>query len=156
MTRTEILGARGELEDLKAMLATLAALPGEVVVMRAAAVMGREHLLSAISHARRAFSRGGNSARTLGVEVLLYLSGERQISHALSQCGVAPGEKDFVILAIDSDGEAALAKLGWKRDDSLLDLDEEKESRLQAEFPHLALPSQGLALEKVAMLEIIK
>jgi KEOPS complex subunit Cgi121 len=47
-------------------------------------VVSNEHLLFATEKALQAFAKGRNIAKDLGVEILRYASGERQIERALS------------------------------------------------------------------------
>lgn len=154
MVQHQIAGARGRVDDLSALLIHVAGLPGEVLVLRASRIMGIEHAESAIMHARRAFSLGHNSARTLGMETILYLAGERQISRALQEFGVSKGEQEFAILAFDYDTDLAIKSLGWARDDTVLVLNDLKvKHMLDGELLDRLSPLD-LALEKVAMLDI--
>jgi KEOPS complex subunit Cgi121 len=154
MALHEIAGARGRVGDLPALLAHLSHLSGEVLVLRASRIIGKEHAESAVMHARRAFSRGDNYARSLGMESLLYLAGERQISRALSEFGVSPEDTELAILAFDNEADDVIEGRGWTRDDSLLELNEDK-TRLILEGEGLrGLSPSDLALEKVAMLDI--
>ncbi|MDD5502008.1 MAG: KEOPS complex subunit Cgi121, partial [Candidatus Thermoplasmatota archaeon] len=64
-----------------------------VQILDASMIVGREHLHSAILHARRAFESKTNAARSLSVEIARYASGERQISVALSKMGISEKTK---------------------------------------------------------------
>ncbi len=61
-----------------------------------AAVISSKHILAAYVNARLAFNERRNIAKTLGMEMLLFLSMQRKIDEALRIAG-AKSEKDFVL-----------------------------------------------------------
>ncbi len=66
-------------------LKRLAASHGCVIqALDADKIVSERHLLMAAKKALQAFSEGRNTAKDLGVEILRYASGERQIERALS------------------------------------------------------------------------
>jgi tRNA threonylcarbamoyladenosine modification (KEOPS) complex Cgi121 subunit len=91
-------------------------------VVNAGCVFGGRHLASAVIHARLAHHQGSNRARDLRTEVLMYLTGQRQVADAIRIGGLARGRVEAV--AISFSGRPALARIasaeGWERDDSLL------------------------------------
>jgi len=62
-------------------------------------IVSERHLTFAAEKALRAFSEGRNIAKDLGVEILRYASGERQIERALS-IGLSDSTKRVAILII--------------------------------------------------------
>lgn len=167
------LGFRGAVRDVEAVLkAARAAAQGDVSVqlMDAALVCGGDHLLTAVEHARRAFHRGTNSSRDFGLEVLLYASGERQLERALAKMGLtkattalalvvaAAGESALEPAAADA--ERALQRLGFERDDRVLDASPEKLRRFGIPDQEAATLPPGraadLVLERVALVDALK
>lgn len=60
----------------------------EIQLFDARLIFGKEHLQSAFEHAKRSFQRGESATRSLGMELLLYASGERQITKAIKKMGI--------------------------------------------------------------------
>ena len=116
--------ARAAVDDVAHVLATADAvaqrLDTTVALLDPAAVYNARHLDSAVLHAERAWREGRQSARTLSAEVLLYASGELQVTRAIERCGIRPGLDRAVVLAVGPKCGAAiwglLDKLGWSRD----------------------------------------
>ncbi len=132
-----------------------------VTVVDAAAVCGPAHLAGAVHHARMAAAAGEARARDPQVEVMLYLSGQRQIKNALARAGVGPKTKAFafVIEGAGARAKAAFAalckELGLKRDDSALSPSRSKYRRLSgAAAPAGERDLEALAMEHTAMLRL--
>jgi len=53
-----------------------------VVIIDAFKVAGLKHIEAAVEHAKRSFATGTSIARTLPMEILVYVSGQRQCSFA--------------------------------------------------------------------------
>lgn len=132
-----------------------------VHLVDAAAVCGPAHLASALAHARRSHDRGRARARDLKVELMLYLTGKRQIARAIAAAGLSPKTRG-VALAVEGPvkqaADAAVAllhALDLSRDDEVLAASEKKARTLgvsgSADDP---LGWESLALEVVAMLDL--
>ncbi|MCX8177558.1 MAG: KEOPS complex subunit Cgi121 [Candidatus Bathyarchaeota archaeon] len=100
-----------------------------------------DHLLSAALNALKAFRNGENISRNLSVELLLYASAQRQIRKAAEILGIKSGAKEIAALVISENPEdvkSALAIIeestGAKRDDSVLELSEEKITAIRRVF----------------------
>jgi tRNA threonylcarbamoyladenosine modification (KEOPS) complex Cgi121 subunit len=127
----------------------------------ARAVCGAAHLASAVLHARGAAAAGAARARDPKVEVMLYLSGQRQIKHAMARVGVGPRTAAFGIVL---QGPAAsteravgdlLAALSLRRDDKALSPSRAKLRRVLGEAPPAGVDDfEALALEATAMLRL--
>lgn len=135
----------------------------EVVLMDADRVCGIDHLISAVIHARRAFDRGSNASNTLGMEVILYASGERQISKAKKKMGLHQGTERVALVLLgppDADIDDVLEKLELRRDDSLLDCTLEKGAAFGLDENEVHTLGEGflqeLILEKVAFVDLLK
>jgi len=89
--------ARGakELRDRVVARATKAKV--EVLVLAADVVFGSDHLRSALYHAKRAICEGRNASESLSMETLLYASGERQLSTAITKMAVDEGSDEVVV-----------------------------------------------------------
>jgi len=79
-----------------------------IQAMDADLVAGEAHLRAAVAKAIRAFTQNRHVTDDLGLEILLYLAGKRQIERALA-LGVAAGERRVVILLVDPAGTHDLA-----------------------------------------------
>lgn len=134
-------------------------------------VAGREHLLISALNAIRAMELGLNVSSDLGIEILTFASGQRQISKAIRLMGLKPGLTEVaVVLVADSREELETAlnalaeELRGRRDDDVLLVDEGKAERLIEAFGlgHEELSAcsrlgdrpeavKALVLEKVAL-----
>ena len=111
--------------------------PGcEIQLFRADRVAGKEHLLFAAIEAIRAFRQHRERARTLAVELLLYVSCQRQISKAIQLLGVGPRTADVVFAAITNDetdpqalGRKAASAFSAQEDDRVVEIISRKKSR---------------------------
>jgi len=156
-------GAWIEKGESNALLRRASELEAEVVLMDADKVCGKGHLESAVFHARRAFERGMNASNTLGMEVILYASGERQISKAKKKMGLHHDTERVALIVLgpeEAEVETVLKTLDLRRDDSLLDCSVEKGlsfgiDRAEMEAVGSAL-LPDLVLERVAFVEMLK
>ncbi len=149
--------------ESNALLRRASELEAEVVLMDADKVCGMEHLDSAVFHARRAFERKTNASNTLGMEVILYASGERQISKAKKKMGLHQDTERVALIVLgpgDADIDTVLRDLGLRRDDTLLDCSAEKGIAFGLDRTEMGTVGDGLltdlVLEKVAFVEILK
>ncbi len=156
----EVVGARGNVADPEELYGSLNGREEVVVALNPAMVCGRQHLLSAAMHALRAFERGTNSSTSLGIETLLYASGERQISHALDKMGIAEEMKGVALILFDADPDEVIDALQMSRDDGLLDCDPERVLAFGiGEDEIRSVPDElmaDLVLERVAFVEMLK
>ena len=76
----------------------------EIQLFDAQMIFGKQHLISAFEHAIRAFERGENATHSLGMEVLLYASGERQIKKAIKKMGIKKESKSIVAIILHHSG----------------------------------------------------
>ncbi|NPE06982.1 MAG: hypothetical protein GNW80_01760 [Asgard group archaeon] len=72
----------------------------EFLIIDAEAVAGLLHLKACIHYSIKAFQQKNNIANSLKTEILLYLSGYRQISKAISKIGINPKSTDFLFIQI--------------------------------------------------------
>ena len=174
-----VFGAKGLVDDVDDFLRKISDFSTKhrvvIQVFNADLVYGRDHVLSAVEHALRAFREGSNSMRSLGMEILLYAAGERQIGEALSKMGVKAGDDSrcvFVVVSSvhdfeetkgffsEDDVEVLTGFLGFKRDDSVFDGDEDTLRMFGLSDGEIRTVEkdkyEDLILEKVAMVDVVK
>lgn len=162
MVKMTVLGARGQVGDVEALIDVLRHLNGgEGLALDADMICGKDHLVSAAFHATRAFERGDNVSGSVVLETQLYASGERQISKATKKMGIKLGMERIALVLFDvDDPEAALGRLGLVRDDDVLDASIEKAVRFGIAPEELkAVPEdmvEDLVLERVALVRMNK
>jgi len=155
----EIVGATGAPDATETRLAAARAF-GEVQLLDARLVCGRDHLLVAFEHADRAMREGTNVARSLAVEFVLYASGERQINEAIAKMGVREDTTEFAVALFGGDPAPALDALGLTRDDTVLMGTPAKfRSFGLSEAELTTVPADrhaDLVLERVALVDLLK
>jgi Uncharacterized conserved protein len=127
---------------------------GDVVLLDSEMVCGREHILSAVMHAERAFSNGTNRSRNILTEIILYSAGERQIGKAMEKMRPKVGQKSMVAVVLDVD-VSGLDLIGMKRCDEILEASSSKAKNLGVEMFEGVSPETAV-LEYVAMVDLMK
>lgn len=134
-------------------------------VVRADRVVGPDHVRSAATHAVRAMAEGRAHAKSLEVEFVRYLAGERQVRAALAKVGLPDeGAREAVAVAFGPRRKDALLhfadSLGLEEEDSLADASESKlvdfgitATQLGATTPARRL---DLVLEAVAAVDLMR
>ncbi len=136
-------------------------------VVRHDLVLGSDHIRSAALHAHRAQAEGRMHAKTLEVEFVRYLAGERQISAALDKMGLPDDEHGApaaVVVALGPKRMDALQhfvhSLGLVQDNALADASDEKlaafgvtQRMLQATTPD---HHRDIVLEMVAAVDLMR
>jgi KEOPS complex subunit Cgi121 len=148
-----------------------------IQAMDAALIAGEEHITSAVTKAIRAVSKNQSITSDLGLEILLYAAGKRQIERALKM-GVTEGDKKVAIVIVNEGGggkDLELVAEEVKRKTEMkeepireLELDvehnEQKRDKLKKFFAitEEELNAVGgqklkmLVLERVALLDVLK
>ena len=171
-----VVGARGMISDIEGFLEKLLEFATEegfvIQVVNAKVIYGKEHLFSAAEHALRSFSQGTNATNSLALEILLYASGERQITKAIKKMGIRTGRQQlaFILLAskkpektkkaYDRTVDKLLGTFRLTPDDSVLEgsIDTLKHFGI-TEQERRTVPREkygDLILERVAMVDILK
>ena len=140
-----------------------------VQVLNAEMICGSLHIDSAIIHALRAYNEKRMRTQSLGMEVLLYASGERQLTRAIPKMGVKKGACSIVVSIIsDKHSTHELSHLltsfqkqfKFKEDATVLSISIEKLKRWRIQDSLIKLLSpdeyEDVILEKVAYVDIIK
>ncbi len=125
---TKIQDPEHLLEQLRS--ATKAA---QIQLVKAQLIAGPEHIEFAAQNALRAFKGPRPMSKSLAVELLLYISCQRQISTAIQRIGIAPGDTEIVLVALSSSKEsienlahAVYSTIPGEHDESLLEITSEK------------------------------
>jgi tRNA threonylcarbamoyladenosine modification (KEOPS) complex Cgi121 subunit len=160
-----VRGARGSITDVDDALEKLNQFCKErnceAQMMDAGLVFGKAHILSAFEHAQRAFDEGRNSSRALATEVMLYASGERQISESIEKMGIKDGTAEFcIVLMGDADIKQLVNDMGLELDDSVLEGNGGNLGAFGITQEEMGtLPEENvfdLVLERVAMVDLLK
>lgn len=161
----DIRGARGAIGDPEEVLRKAAAWAAgrgvEILLADARAVIGRDHLESAVRHGKRAKDQGTMTTRTLGMETLLYLSGRRQVADAISVAGIRKGTTGVAVVVFgDTFAADLLEAMGWSPDPTCLDAERKDLEALGIRETERATVPRGkeadLALERVALVDLEK
>ena len=133
----------------------------EILLMDANLVFGRNHLESAVEHAFRAFERGTNVATAKMLEVMLYASGERQLSTAIKKLGVKGTTRCLAIVVSDqSKLDEVMERLQITKDGTVLNGNTENLISFGISREAISGTSgdkvMDLVLEKVALVDLLK
>jgi tRNA threonylcarbamoyladenosine modification (KEOPS) complex Cgi121 subunit len=133
----------------------------EAQIIDAEMVFGNAHILSAYEHAERAFNEGRNSSNSLATEVLLYASGERQISAAIEKMGIKDITTRFCVLLLgDGEIDGLIEYLDLKKDDSVLEGDAGNLEAFGISSEEMGTVQKDqmfdLVLERVAIVDLLK
>jgi len=137
----------------------------EIQFFDAELVASWQHLYFAALNALKAFENRGNISKSLGVEVLLYASAQRQIRKATELLGVKKGLKDIAVLMIGMSANEVKAALnavskvfGGRRDDEVLELSQRKKVAIRRFFEiseaEIEAAANGKNLEK-ALIDLV-
>jgi len=74
-----------------------------IQAMDATLIASEDHIKSAVDKAVRAVANNQSITSDLGLEILLYAAGKRQIGRALAM-GVAEGDKEVAVVIVDAEG----------------------------------------------------
>ncbi len=121
----DLAGARGTIGDPAAVVRQAQAWAtehdAEVLLADARKVFGRDHLESAILHAERSRDAGTMATRSVAMEALLYLAGQRQVADAIRLAGIKKGTSAIALVVFGpASVEDFLRRFGWSRGDDVL------------------------------------
>ncbi|NHJ40850.1 MAG: hypothetical protein FK731_12540 [Asgard group archaeon] len=168
----KIIGAPGNIHDIEGFLKKVTQFVKEnnvlIQVFDAELIYGKNHLISAYEHAKRAMDRKKNTTNSIEMETLLYASGERQLKLAIPKMGVKKSSVSVALIFIaesktkisDQLISEFLKELSLNRDDGVLEGNEntlKKFGITETEIRTVMKVKYGnLILEKVALVDIIK
>jgi len=164
----KIIGGRADIKDAAEFIKTLSGAAKKynvtVQALDADKIAGVEHLRFAVEKAVRSMSSQTNISKDLGMEILLYASGRRQIDKAL-QLGISPGKSNVAIAIVGDGAERAAREMrGLVQDAPVLDYNESKRDAILKTFgiTDAEIGAVGedkipkLVLERVALLDVLK
>jgi len=164
----EVVGAKGNIQNIDGLLKQIQSFSQKnnvcIQVFNADIIFGKNHIISAVEHAQRSMKNKTNTTNSLGMEILLYASGERQLKLAIPKMGVKKGESKIVLTIVgkitDRLVDEMLELFLLKRDDNVIGGNEETLKQFGISQTALETVSKDkygdLILEKVAMVDIIK
>lgn len=152
--RVTVIGVRGDC-PFKRAVDHFTSLGGEVILLNPLYVYGRNHVLSAVEHAERAFRNGTHRSKTFLTETIMYVAGERQAGRALKKMRPVSDSEPRVAVLFSID-DPQLEEIGLERDDSVVDGTPEKAKAMGLDTHGLDVTFDELALELVAMLDVEK
>jgi KEOPS complex subunit Cgi121 len=138
-----------------------------VQALNADLLSGIRHIQFAVEKSIRSFESGKNTANNLGMEIMLYASGSRQIEKALD-LGVKIGENRVAIVLVGEnvtdEAEFDVRALLNSEDASIVDYSDGKKEDLLKIFNITAAELEAvgeekipeLVLERVALVDVIK
>jgi KEOPS complex subunit Cgi121 len=166
----KIIGTKGNIKDVDIFLKQIQNFAKKISVVvqvfDADVIYGKNHLVSAVQHAVRAFDRKTNTTNSLDKEILLYASGERQLKLAIPKMGVKKGNGNAAFVFISNKKsyddliDELLKILSLERNDKVLDGNLNKLRKFGITDKELKTVTKAkygdLILEKVAMVDVIK
>jgi KEOPS complex subunit Cgi121 len=158
MTGLIIVGGSVDIKDVRAFIGQLTAIGKEcnvtVQAVNANRIAGRSHIEFAADKAVEAFREKRNLARDLGMEIMLYLRGRRQIEKAL-ELGLHEGENDVAIVIVGDEPGCAEDKaraLLDKVDGKVVDYDHKKDETLMRLYEITPAEVEIVGKERIPLL----
>lgn len=168
----KIFGAEGEIKDIDSFLDLINKFSKKYNIkiqsFDAKVIFGKNHILSAVNHAKRAISENTNTTKTLEMETLLYASGERQLKLAIPKMGVKKGKSSIAFVFFTKENVRLKEEkineftdlLSVKRNDKVLEGDVNTLKLFGIKDNEITTVTKekygNLILEKIAMVDIIK
>ncbi|KYK25004.1 hypothetical protein AYK25_05580 [Thermoplasmatales archaeon SM1-50] len=171
-----VVGASGVINDVDTFLRQLLTFSNKhnltVQAFNANMIYSSDHLISATTHAKRAFQQGTHATGSLALEILLYAAAERQIQKAIKKIGIRKGKQNIAFVLTDyldnnipinideTVKEKLLAVVHLSSDDTVIQGDRMTLKRFGITEKELStVPKKrygDLILEKIALVDIIK
>jgi len=168
-----IIGGIVDIEDIESFMTALYDFSRNhsifIQVMNAEMICGKIHLQSATDHALRARDENRMGTQSVQMEILLYASGERQLTHAIPKMGVHKGKNTIGVVfvlnkkdrkKVDNVICSFIQDFSVEKDDSVLEVSIEKGKRWGCSEVELGTVFKGtledVILERVAMVDLIK
>lgn len=149
----KIIGIKGN-AGFEKMIGHFTDLGGDVILLDPNMVCGKDHILSAVMHAERAFEKGTNRSKTLLTEIILYAAGERQIGKAMEKMRPKPNSQEMAAIVFDID-DLKLEDIGMEQCDDLLTASPEKAKNLGVDIFE-GISCEESVLEFVAFVDTMK
>ncbi|MCD6512558.1 MAG: hypothetical protein J7K61_03030 [Thermoplasmata archaeon] len=156
-----IVGARGSM-DIDAAIKELKRYCRICQIFDASVICGKDHVIAAYNHAKRAFENGDNITKSIEMEMLLYVAAKRQINEAIKFAGAKEkGEYVIFMYGVEQDkAEKIVASLGLEVDNAVITPTLEKIKKFGITEKELKTVDKSryaeLVLEKMALLDVLK
>ncbi|MCK9323597.1 MAG: hypothetical protein M0P07_06590 [Candidatus Methanomethylophilaceae archaeon] len=155
MSTVQVIGISGN-ANFEDIIKHFTDLGGDVVLMDPMMVCGKDHILSAVMHADRAFENGTNRSKTILTETILYAACERQIGKALKKMHPKEGCTEMVAAVFNIDGDLQLKKIGMRRCDEIIAVTPDKIKLLGLDNYGTGVPYEDIILEQIALVDLMK
>ncbi len=160
----KIIGAEGKIKNPEFFLEKIEFFSEEknveVAVLDAEMVFGKEHLISAVEHALRAFERKKSFSNKLSTEILVYASCDSQIRNAIQKMGIKKETKNFALVVIGKCNiDNLLSFMKLKRNDAVLNKNLKvlkKQFGITENEINAVYRPKDLILEKIALVDVRK
>jgi len=149
----QVIGIKGDIGFDK-IIEHFVGLGGDIVLLDPQMVCGRDHIVSAVMHAERAFGQGTNRSKALPTEIILYAAGDRQIGRAMEKMRPKEGT-DVMVAVLLGVEDPKLDMIGMKRCDEIMDASPEKARNLGLDVFD-GISCEDAAMELVAMADLLK
>ncbi|WGI17357.1 KEOPS complex subunit Cgi121 [Methanonatronarchaeum sp. AMET-Sl] len=150
----EVKAGRLYIEDLDVFLKSLNSCGGDgaIQAVNADIIAGEKHLKHAAEKAIRSWHNEPIS-KSLSMEMLLYIVGERQIDKAIEKAGVGEGKQKVGFVGIgDIDWESLKQKLDLNIDNSLLEYKKEKINKIKEIYNISEEELRAIGSDKIPLL----
>ncbi|MDY6965082.1 MAG: KEOPS complex subunit Cgi121 [Halobacteriota archaeon] len=153
----KILEGEAEIEDLQKFLDRIRKISEEhgavIQVFDAKKVAGRKHIERAVEKGMQSMDSGRNISNDPAMEILLYASGERQISRAIDM-GVSEGYNEVAIAVFGGEEEAVFKLRGMIKEKDVLDYHESKREEIMRFFGITKAEIEAVGEERIPDLVI--
>ena len=171
----KIYGFRGKIQDIEHFLEQTSKIVNvkqiDFQVFDGEMIYGKNHLISAFEHAKRAMKQDENTCNSLAMEILLYASGKRQLKQAIPKMGIKKDSEEIAFIFFNKKigkktrfDESLLDSIAetfsLKRDDKIIEGDINTVRKFGIEKDEIDTVSENeygdLILERVAMVDLLK
>lgn len=126
-------------------------------------VAGKAHIKFAVLNALKAFKIGKNISKNLPVEVMLYVSGQRQIEKALKMVGISSKTKNLILIVFKVSSEIAFKVLdevcrlvGGKINDRVIEVNCKKIETIKRTFEISNIEIETQMFDNITLEEAIE
>jgi len=113
----------------------------QVQIFDAMMIAGLDHLYFSVLNALKAFDSGNKISSSPAMEILLYASGQNQISKAIEMLGVKPGSSQIIAVILSKSKRESFQAarkisqiIGGEQSDKVIDLTDEKFKIIKSKF----------------------
>jgi len=162
----KIFGAKGLIDNTDKFLDKITIFSKKndciIQVFDADLIFGKNHIITSIDHALRSIEQKKNTTNSIAMEIMLYVSGERQLKLAIPKMGIKNYTKKIALILISNNIKITnnfidefLKFLSLKRCDAVLNCNEKKLNKFGIDENEIKTISKNnyekLVIEKVAV-----